>query len=60
MKASSEIKKSINKNNNRFDIKPKNLYKDATKDLGIIIPEYKFVRSVTNRTINKNFPKDIK
>ena len=30
------------------------------KNLGMIIPEYKSVRSVINRTINKNFPKDIK
>ena len=59
-KAKSEISNNINKYNNLFDIKPKNLYKDTTKNLGIIIPEYKSVRSLINRTINKNFPKDIK
>ena len=53
-------KKNINQNKNSFDIKPNNLYKDVTKNLGIIIPEYKSVRSVLNRSINKNFSKDIK
>ena len=31
-----------------------------TKNSGIIIPEYKTVRSIINREINKNFSKEIK
>ena len=59
-KVKSEIKNKINKADNPFNIKPCNIYKEVTKKAGLIIPEFKTVKSVINRTINKNFPKDIK
>ena len=59
-KVKSEIKNKINKADNPFNIKPGNIYKEVTKNAGLIIPEFKTVKSVINRTIKKNFPKEIK
>ena len=55
----SEIKKIIRRNDNPFNIKGKNVFHEATKNLGLIIPRYKNLRSTINRNINKNFPKEI-
>ena len=59
-KAKSEIKNLIKNTKNPLALKPKDIYQESTKNLGLIIPEYKTVKSVINRNINMNFPKEIK
>lgn len=59
-KAKSEIKKLIKISNNPLTLKPQEIYKESTKNLGLIISEYKTVKNVINRNINLNFPKEIK
>ena len=56
----SDIKTKITNHNNPFNIKGQDINKEVTKNSRIIIPEYKTVRSIINREINKNFPKEIK
>lgn len=58
-KAKSEIKNIITKEENPFALKGKSIYKDATKNLGLIVPEYNTLKATINRHINKNFPKEI-
>jgi len=55
-----DIKNKIINNDNHFNMKGHNIYKKTTKNSGIIIPDNKSVRSLINREINKNFPKEIK
>ena len=58
-KVKSEIKDKIAHIDNPFNIKGIDIYKEVTKNADVIIPEYKTVRSIINREINKTLPKEI-
>ena len=53
------IKEEINKSSNKFEIHPKNIYKEKINEIGFVCPEYNTIRSQINRNINKLLPKDI-
>ena len=59
IRAKSEIKNKIKLIHNPFNIKPNSLYKDSITNKGFLVPEYKSIRSSTNRIVNKMIPKDI-
>ena len=52
-KSKSEIKKLIKNSNNPLTLKPQDIYKESTKNLGLIIPEYKTVKSNINLKFSK-------
>ena len=58
-KAKSEIKNKLQNLNNPLTIKAKNIYTESTNNLGLNIPEFNSLRSIINRNINKQFPKEI-
>ena len=59
-KARSEIKKILKDNDNPFLVKGKNIYNQATNNLGMWIPQYQSLRTTIQRKINKSFPKEVK
>ena len=53
------MKEEINKSSNKFEIHPKNIYKEKINGIGFVCPEYNTIRSQINRNTNKLLQKDI-
>ncbi|ORX64514.1 hypothetical protein BCR32DRAFT_287055 [Anaeromyces robustus] len=53
------LKDNIRKSSIPFEIKPKRIFNEISKEIGFICPEYNTVRSQTTRYINKKLPYNI-
>lgn len=57
--AKYKIKSEIDITSNIFNVKPKKIFDKISSKSGLLFPEYKSLKSSTNRYLNKSFPKDI-
>ena len=58
--AKHKIKDEIRESSTPFDVRPKWIFDEISKEMGFLCPEYNSLRTQIARNINKRLPSDIK